>query len=92
MEEDKTILQLNCHVSWDTLNTYRVSHIIMALNHDFRDLSDSSRMNHFGNCVKVIKKKLLVENARFYEYYVRILAFKLGNNPYDMGSSEQQIL
>ena len=64
----------------------------MALNYDFRDLSDSSRMNHFGNCVKVIKKKLLVENARFYEYYVRILAFKLGNNPYDMGSSEQQIL
>ena len=36
-------------------------------------------MNHFENLIRLIKISF-VENARFFEYYVRILALKIGDN------------
>ena len=53
----------------------------MALNYDFRDqLENLRRMNHFEKLYKANLKILLTENTRFFEYYVRILALKLGDN------------
>jgi len=47
---------------------------------DFRDKSeDLKRLNQWKNCIrlkKICKQKILV----FFEYYVRILALKLGDN------------
>ena len=37
-------------------------------------------MNHFENLNKAYYKNALAENARFFEYYVFILALKLGDN------------
>ena len=36
-------------------------------------------MNHFENLIRLIEN-LFVENARFFEYYVRILELKIGYN------------
>ena len=37
-------------------------------------------MNHFEKFNKANRNFLLAENARFFEYYVRILALKIGDN------------
>ena len=37
-------------------------------------------MNQFEKFSKANKKFAFAENARFFEYYVRILALKIGDN------------
>ena len=52
----------------------------MGLNYNLRDKSENlRRMNHFKKFNKD-KKKFFAENARFFEYYVRIFALKIGDN------------
>ena len=57
----------------------------MDLNYDLGDKSENlRRMNHFEKFNKA-NRNLFAENARFFEYYVRILALMIGDN--DMGRS-----
>ena len=52
----------------------------MGLNYDLGDkLENLRRMNHFENYNKAIRT-FLAENARFFEYYVFILALKIGDS------------
>ena len=52
----------------------------MGLNYDLGEKSENlRRMNHFENLKRLIEF-FLAENARFFEYYVRILALKIGDN------------
>ena len=45
----------------------------MGLNYDLRDKSENlRRMNHFEKFNKANYRIFLPENARFFEYYVRI--------------------
>ena len=37
-------------------------------------------MNHFEKFNKANRNFVFAENARFFEYYVRILALKIGDN------------
>ena len=57
----------------------------MGLNYDLGDKSENlRRMNHFEKFNKA-NRNFFAENARFFEYYVRILALMIGDN--DMGRS-----
>ena len=52
----------------------------MGLNYDLVDKSENlRRMNHFEQFNKAIRN-FFAENARFFEYYVRILELKIGHN------------
>ena len=52
----------------------------MGLNYDLGDKSENLRiMNHFEKFDKV-NRNFFSENARFFEFYVRILALKIGDN------------
>ena len=52
----------------------------MGLNYDLGDKSENlRRMNHFEKFNKA-KRNFFAENARFFEYYVRILALMIGAN------------
>jgi len=52
----------------------------MGLNYDLRDKSENfRRMNHFEKFNKA-NRNFFAENDRFFEYYLRILALKIGNN------------
>ena len=49
----------------------------MGLNYDFREKSENlRRMNQFEKFNKA-NRFFFAENARFFEYYVRILALKI---------------
>ena len=51
----------------------------MGLNYNLGDKSENlRRINHFKKFNKA--KFFYAENARFFEYYVRILALKIGDN------------
>ena len=51
----------------------------MGLNYDLRNKSENLRsMNHCEKCNKANRIIFFAENARFFEYYVRILALKIG--------------
>ena len=53
----------------------------MGLNYDLGDKSENlRRMNHFKKFNKANRNFFFAENARFFEYYVRILALKIGDN------------
>ena len=53
----------------------------MGLNYDLWDnLENLRRMNHFEKFNKADRKICSPENAIFSEYYVRILALKIGDN------------
>ena len=55
----------------------------MGLNYDLGDNSENlRRMNHFKNFNKANRKQkfFVAENARFIEYYVRIMVLKIGDN------------
>ena len=49
----------------------------MGLNYDFDKSESLRRMNHFEKSNRTF---FLAENTRFFEYYVRILALKIGDN------------
>ena len=52
----------------------------MGLNYDLGDKPENlRRMNHFFK-IKKANRNFFAENARFFEYYVRILALKIGVN------------
>ena len=52
----------------------------MGLNYDLGDKSENlRRMNHFDK-FNMANRIFFAENARFFEYYMRILALKIGNN------------
>jgi len=52
----------------------------MDLNYDLGDKSENlRRINHFEKFKRLIEFFFEV-NARFLEYYVRILALKIGDN------------
>ena len=52
----------------------------MGLNYDLGDKSEIlTKMNHFEKLNKA-NRIFFAENARFFEYYVHILAFKIGNS------------
>jgi len=52
----------------------------MGLNYHFGDKSENlKRMNHFEKFNKA-NRIFFSENVRFFEYYVRILALKVGDN------------
>ena len=52
----------------------------MGLNYELGDKSENLiRMNHFEKFNKA-NRFFFAENARFFEYYVRILALKIGDN------------
>ena len=52
----------------------------MGLKYDLGDKSENlRRMNHFEKFNKA-NKIFFAENARFFEYYVRILALKIGDS------------
>jgi len=52
----------------------------MGLKYDLGDKSENLRtMNHFEKFDKIIEF-FFAESARFFEYYVRILALKIGDN------------
>ena len=52
----------------------------MSLNYDLGDKSENlRRMNHFEKSNKA-NRTFFEENAKFFEYYVRILALKIGDN------------
>ena len=48
-------------------------------------------MNHLKKMYKAYNKNLLAQNTRFFEYYVRILTLKLGDNLIDMGMGHKII-
>jgi len=53
----------------------------MGLNYDFREKSENLRsFNHFEKLNKAYIKDFVCKIARFFEYYVYILALKLGDN------------
>ena len=53
----------------------------MGLNYDLGDKSENlRRMNHFEKINKLANRIFFVENARFFDYYVRILVLKIGDN------------
>ena len=53
----------------------------MGPNYNLRDKSENlRRMNHFEKFNKANRNYFFAENARFFEYYVRILALKIGDN------------
>ena len=53
----------------------------MGLNYDFREKSENlRRMNQFENFNKA-NRFFFAENARFFEYYVRILADRVRFGP-----------
>ena len=62
----------------------------MGVNYDLGDKSENlQRMNHFEKLNKA--KFCFAENTRFFEYYVRILALKIGDNLlWYMGRSVQE--
>ena len=50
----------------------------MGINYDFGEKSENlRRINHFEKFNKAYKI-FFAENARFFEYYERILALKIG--------------
>ena len=50
----------------------------MGLIYDLEDKSENlRRINHYEKCNKDKRKFYFAENARFVEYYVRILALKI---------------
>ena len=52
----------------------------MGLNNDLEDNQKNfRRMNHFEN-FDLANKNFLAENARFFEYYMRIWALKIGES------------
>ena len=52
----------------------------MSLNYDLGDKSENlRRMNNFEKFNKA-NRNFFAENARFFEYYVRILALKIVDN------------
>ena len=52
----------------------------MGLNYDLGDKSENLRsINHFEKFSKA-NRFFFAVNARFFEYYVRILALKIGDN------------
>ena len=52
----------------------------MGLNYDLGDKSEKlGRMNHLKNLIS-LKEIYFAENARFFEYYMQILALKIGDN------------
>ena len=52
----------------------------MGLNYDLGDKSENlGRINHFKNLIR-LKEFFFAENVRFFDYYVRILALKIGDN------------
>ena len=77
--------QLVCSVNRPISAIYRVSHIKldrvkMGLNNDLEDnQTNFRRMNHFEN-FDLANKNFLAENARFFEYYMRIWALKIGES------------
>ena len=55
----------------------------MGLNYDLWDTSENlRRMNHFEKSNKA-NTTFFEENANFFEYYVRILTLKIGDNLWD---------
>ena len=53
----------------------------MGLNYDLGDKSENlGRINHFEKFNKATRNFFFAEIARFFEYYVRILALKIGDN------------
>ena len=53
----------------------------MGLKYDLGDISEYLKtMNHFDKFDKTNRFFFFAENARFFEYYVRILALKIGDN------------
>ena len=52
----------------------------MGLNYDLGNKSENfRRMNHFKK-LNNVNRIFFAENARFFEYYVRILALKIADN------------
>ena len=52
----------------------------MGLNYNLGDKSENlRRMNHFDK-FNMANRIFFAENARFFEYYMRILALKIGDN------------
>ena len=52
----------------------------MGLNYDLGDKSENlRRMNYFENLIRLTEFSFS-ESARFFKYYVRILALKIGDN------------
>ena len=53
----------------------------MGLNYDLGDKSENlGRINNFEKFNKATRIFFFAEIARFFEYYVRILALKIGDN------------
>ena len=53
----------------------------MGLNYNLWDKSENlRRMNHFKKFIQANRIFFFAENTRFFEYYVRILALKIGDN------------
>jgi len=53
----------------------------MGLNYDLGDKSENvRRMNYFEKFNKANRNFFAAENARFFKYYLCILALKIGDN------------
>ena len=53
----------------------------MGLKYELGDKSENtSTMNHFEKFDKTDRNFFFAENARFFEYLVRILALKIGDD------------
>ena len=53
----------------------------MGLNYNLRDKSENlRRMNHFEKFNKANRNFFLQKILDFFDYYVRILALKIGDN------------
>jgi len=59
----------------------KLDHVNGSLNYDLGDKTENlRRMNHFEKFNMANRNFFFAENARFFEYFVRILALNIGEN------------